>query len=123
MQWGGYKMVTYKDMIKIVYGTIGKDVNLQARDDNGDGVSLSTCTIIWVVYEPEATTPVLEVTCNPVDLVLGKVSYTLRAEDWGTNKLQSSKDYTSSLIATKENYRQEFKRLKVRILPKTPVSA
>lgn len=185
-------MVTYKDEIEIIDGTIGKDVNLQAQDKLGNSIDLSGCTVKWIVYVPEATYPVLEVTCTAVDLSTGKVKYALLITNWSTSgtadsgsetttvdterteasdfwigayirftsglniglerrvtafnsgtdtitheafpdavvvgneyvlvRLEGTKDYTSSLIADKTGYHEEFKNLKVIIKSATPTT-
>jgi len=115
-------MATYESEIEIIENTVGKDINLQAQDSDGNGVDLTACVVKWVVYAPEGTTPLWEVTCTAVDLTTGKVKYTLLAGDWGTNKPQGGSDYTSSLIADKTGYHEEFKNLKVTILTATPTT-
>ena len=111
-------MVTYEDEIAIIEGTFGKDVNLQALDADDNPVSLADCTVRWIIYKEE--TSVLDETCTPDDLPLGKVKYPLKETDWGTAKLEGGQEYDSSLLATKEGYQEEFKHLRVRTLKKAP---
>ena len=110
-------MATYTDEIEIAYDTYGKDVNLQAQDENGDGVSLTGCTVKWKIIDPYSGTAVRNVECTDVDLSDGKVKYTLLETDWGSGKLEEGGHYRSVLVATKSGYKETFLGLKVEIEP------
>ena len=92
-------MADYEDLIKIIEGTFGKDVNLQAQDSDGNGVDLTGCTVKWHIYEPEATIATAIFTCTEVDLSLGKVKYTLLSTDWSTTGTADSGSETTTVDA------------------------
>jgi len=127
--------MTYEEEIEIVEGTFGVDVPLQAQDKDGDGVSITGCTVYWIVYDPESrseTTPVyvLKVACTADDLSVGKVKYTLRESDWvchspttPTGYLEGDKTYESILLATKSGYRNEFLGLTVKVRKQAPTTS
>lgn len=110
-------MATYTDEIEIAYETYGKDVNLQAQDADGDGVSLTGCTVKWEIIDLYSGDTVRSLTCTDVDLSVGKVKYTLLEADWGSGKLEEGKHYRSRLVATKSGYKESFLGLKVEIEP------
>lgn len=113
-------MTTYKSEIELVEGTFGKEVNLQAQDEEGKGINLTGCAVVWKIWEADATDLRLKATCAPVELTEGKVKYLLKEADWAVNRLEASKDYMSSLTATKAGYNEEFIEFKVKTIKKSP---
>jgi len=118
--------MSYEEEIEIVEGTFGKEVYLQAQDADGNGIPLTGCVVKWVIFESEdSIAAILNVTCTDVNLSEGKVKYGLLESDWGEEKLhyrgeKEEDKYTSSLVATKTGYREEFPDLKVKIKKKAP---
>lgn len=128
-------MADYEEEIDLAEGSFGKDVNLQAQDEDGQGINLTGCTVYWIVYDPETrskTTPVyvLKATCTAVDLSDGKVKYTLKETDWvchspavPTGYLEGDTTYESVLLATKTGYQEEFLGLEVKIKEQAPTTS
>jgi len=97
-----------KTKIVRVQNDYGDDIPLQALDDDGNAVDLSSYSgageIKWRVAEPDATSYKLLGTCVGVTLSEGKVKYTVQDGDFD----EAPKTYNTMLVAAKSGSELKF---------------
>ena len=86
-----------KDKITVYEGTKGYNIPLQALDEDGTVFNLTGYTTVWVVEDPQGTTPKFTRTCTTLDLSNGKVNAPIVAGDWSVGGIT----YHTQLVATK----------------------
>jgi len=60
-----------KQRIKVVKGTYGYNIPLQALDEDENGIDLTGYTCVWVVKDPQGTTPIFQRLCTSLDITDG----------------------------------------------------